>query len=70
MVSPTELNPPGIGEDLPDEITPRPLDELFGPTDVLPLPMIVKKDVEGDDGGGKQPAKEEADESSDDEDDE
>jgi hypothetical protein len=27
---------------------------------------IVKKDVEGDDGGGKQPAEEEADESSDD----
>jgi hypothetical protein len=27
---------------------------------------IIKKDVEGDDGGGKQPAEEEADESSDD----
>ena len=27
---------------------------------------IVKKDVEGDNGGGKQPAEEEADESSDD----
>ena len=27
---------------------------------------IVKKDMEGDDGGGKQPAEEEADESSDD----
>ena len=70
MVSPTELNPPRIGEDLPDEITPRPLDKLYGSADVPPPPMIVKKDVEGDDGGRKQPAKEEADESSDDEDDE
>ena len=31
---------------------------------------IVKKDVEGDDGGGKQPADEEADDSSDDRDNE
>jgi hypothetical protein len=31
---------------------------------------IVKKDAEGDDGGGKQPAVEEGDESSDDEDNE
>jgi len=34
MVSPTELNQPGIEEDLPDNITPWPLDELFGSTDI------------------------------------
>jgi predicted nucleic-acid-binding Zn-ribbon protein len=40
MVSPTKLNLPGIEEDLPDEITPRPLNKLFGSTDMSPPPMI------------------------------
>jgi len=42
MVSPIELNPPGIEEDLLDldDITPMPLDELFGSTDMPPPPMI------------------------------
>ena len=40
MVSPTELNPSRTDEDLPDDITPIPLDELFESTDMPPPPMI------------------------------
>ena len=40
MVSPTELNPSRTEEDLPDDITPMPLDELFESTDMPPPPMI------------------------------
>mgnify|MGYP006158432961 CR=1 FL=1 len=40
MVSPTELNLAEIEEDLPDDITPRPIDELLGSKDMPPPPMI------------------------------
>ncbi len=33
MVSPIELHLAGIEEDLPDDITPRPKDELVGSTE-------------------------------------
>ena len=40
MVSPTELNVPGIEEDLPDDMTPMPLDQPLGSTDMPPHPTI------------------------------
>ena len=40
MVSPTELNLPGIEDDFPDDMTPRPLDEPFESTNMPPPPMI------------------------------
>ena len=40
MVSPTELNLPGIEDDFPDDMTPRPLDENFESTNMPPPPMI------------------------------
>ncbi len=40
MVSPTELNLPGIEDDFPDDMTPRPLDEHFESSNMPPPPMI------------------------------
>ncbi len=40
MVSPTELNVPGIEADFPDYMTPMPLDKPLGSTDMPPPPMI------------------------------
>ena len=40
MVSPMELNLPGIEDDFPDDMTPRPLDEPFESTNMPPPPMI------------------------------
>ncbi len=40
MVLPTELNLPGIEEDFPDDMTPRPFEDLLGEGDMPPPPMI------------------------------
>ena len=47
MVPPPELNPQGSEEDIPDGITPRPLNEVFASMDMPPpiiqlVPLVLK----------------------------